>query len=91
MTSDEHFAILASKVVVLEHALRWLMKERYERSSDPIGQANRAAEELKLFFNPKKADTPGVLYLQQAVDSFFDVLISDLERDQGSVEDGKPR
>jgi hypothetical protein len=90
MANDEHFAILAAKVVVLEHALRWLMKERYLQADDPIGQAKRAAEELKVFFNPHGTDTPGVLYLQQAVDSLYDVLVGDLERDLEN-RDNEPR
>jgi hypothetical protein len=83
-------AVLAAKVVVLEHALRWLMKERYLRSNDPIGQATRAAEELKEFFNPDSTDSPGVLYLQQAVDSLYDVLLADLEKDLGTPDSGPP-
>jgi hypothetical protein len=86
---DEAFAILGAKVVLLEHAVRTLIKERYLRYDNPIKQAERAAERLKDFFNPRNEETPGVLYLQQAVDSFYDVLVSDLKRDLGT-RDKKP-
>jgi hypothetical protein len=81
MDRDEVLAMLSAKLVFLEHAVRTLCKQRYLEYDDPVAQAKRAATELKDFFNPRKGETQGVLYLQQAVDSFYDVLVSDLERD----------
>jgi hypothetical protein len=90
MDQDDVLMVLSAKVVFLEHAVRTLCKQRYLQHDDPVAQAKHAAAELKDFFNPRNQETQGVLYLQQAVDSFYDVLVSDLERDLGT-RDTKPQ
>lgn len=73
-----------AKLSLLEQLVRLLLRERAARNSQTPDEIREWAEDIKQFFEARMPPGMAEAHLTGAVDAFFTVLASDVERDRGS-------